>query len=430
MKDTKGNTLVVGLALGLIVLAGTTTAIYTASKTKTNVLSDESSKQSLAIAEAGINNILAQLTDNQELLTKTYDPDGFLGSTLNEWTTPTPGYGVNSCSNITTEMAANSIERKGSVGTGSSSGTFVLLAYRYNEPLGRILVQGNLNKQPLSRSQLLVEFPVTIEPSGNGIGSALMASEFNMRQSDAITSSIVCTDPTKCKLLCSGDSPTTSNLRDSLGATPNSKIVSHVTGKATEIKIASVSIPPIPPPPSNIISLGDITKNVTLPRAGDKPTPGTQTYYYQIHNWDKSSILTDPDADIRLYVSGNVTQAGNDDLRPTNSTPKPGQIRVYGNSTTTQDWLLSGNACTMAFIHAPNANVGISGGGNGCPDTGTNIYGAVWALSYNVIGNPSNSSMFYEQPGLMEAIGTDGLPSFQTVRAGPPTSWIRTPVLP
>lgn len=416
------------MALGLVILAGTTTAIYTASKTKTNVLSDESSKQSMAIAEAGISNILAQLANNRELLTKTYDPDGLLGTTLDEWTNFTPSYGVNLCTNSAT--SASYIKQKGTVGAGSSSGTFVLLAYSYDEPIGRLLVQGLLNRQPLSRSQLLVEFPVTIEPAGSGVGSALMASEFNMRQSDATTSSIVCTDPAKCKLVCSGDTPTTADLRDSLGATSNSKIVSPVAGETTEIKVASVSIPPIPPPPSDIYTLGNITKNITLPRAKDKPAPGTQTYYYQVHNWDKSSILTDPDADIRLYVSGNVIQAGNDDLRPTNSTPKPGQIRVYGNSTTTQDWLLSGNACTMAFIHAPNANVGISGGGNGCPDTGTNIYGAVWALSYNVIGNPSNSSMFYEQPGLMEAIGTDGLPSFQTVRAGPPTSWIRTPVLP
>ncbi|MGI0480720.1 DUF7305 domain-containing protein [Geminocystis sp. CENA526] len=494
----KGNTLIIAISLGLVILAATTTGIFMASKNKTNVYSEESAKQNVAITEAGINNLIAQFnanSQNRELLIRTFDPNGLLGTALNEWTDTTKDltlqYAINSCGSsaddvannltvITVDSTTGSVTRnRVSTGTGSSAGVFELLAYRYDEPnnLGRLLVQGELNRQSNSRSRLLVEFPVTIEPvGGGGSGPALMASDFNMRQSDAITTNVVCTDPAQCQLSCSGGAtqPSTNDLRDSLGATTNSVINNPYQGQTTDIKIGSLSIPAVPPPPSGVTintftSPGDITQNShpTLPRSGDVVSnvdvdgKTKQVYYYQIRDWDRSRILINTNAEVRIYISGNVTQSGNDDLRlvDATATPRPGQIRVYGNppSNSTQNWLLSGNACTMAFIHAPYANVGIDGGGNGCSGLdvndavrdanliagsgtytasnfnspgGTNIYGGVWAKSYNVIGNPSNSSVFFEQPGLMEVIGSGigGFPGFQAVKSGSLTSWQKQPV--
>lgn len=490
----KGHILIIAISLGLIVLTSTTTGIFLASKNKTNVSSEESTSQNIAITEAGINHLMAQFNanpQNKELLIRTFDPDGLLGTAIDEWTDTTKNltlqYAINSCVSsadiannltvISVDSSTGSVARnRVSTGTGSSSGVYELLAYRYDKPLGRLLVQGELNRQSNSRSRLLVEFPVTIEPvdSDSSFIPALMASDFNLQQSDAITTSIVCTNIQQCQISCSvGTSePTTSNLRESLNAMTNSVINNPYQAQTTDIKIGSLSIPEVPLPPSGVIvntfdSSEDITTNTTLPRSGDTVSDidvdGTtkQVYYYQIRDWDRSSILIDTTAEIRLYISGSVTQGGNDDLRLVDATATPllGQIRVYGNppSNTVQNWLLSGNACTMAFIHAPYANVGINGGGNGCSDIGldnavrdansldggetytstdfhtpegTNIYGGVWVRSYNVIGNPSNSSLFYEQPGLMQVIGSGigGFPGFQGIKSGGFTSWQKKPV--
>lgn len=149
--------------------------------------------------------------------------------------------------------------------------------------------------------------------------------------------------------------------------------------------------------------------------------------------------------------------------------PRPGQVRLYGNSTSgNPNWTFGGNSCTMAFIHAPNANIGFSGGGNGCgnnitiahvvananlilaPSTpftsanfvspnpsnnqGPNLYGGVWSRTYNsVVGNNSNAGVFYEQPGLMKVIGQSmgsGFPQFnsETTTMKNITTFTRLPV--
>ena len=484
----KGNTLILAMGIGLVLVIITSMALMNSSKDKTNTTAGEFTKRTSAVTEAGVNSLIAQFTsnpNNRSLLLRTFDPDGLLGGTLDEWTDTTKDlelqYAVNSCAEandvannltvITIDPSSGDVNRN-EVAVGDA-GTYKLLAYRYDNTSdqGQLWVQGTLANQSDSKSGLLVNFPVTIEPSlSSSSAPALMASDFNMQQSDGITSNIVCTDPSKCSYSCTDPNdpttPTFADLKTSLGGVANSDITNIYNNGSTSIKVGSLVIPPIPPAPSGVtINTFNATSNITLPQSTDvmstKDVNGQtkDVYYYQISNWDKSEILINTTKQVRIYISGSVVQSGNDDLRLSDSTKTPslGQIRVYGGLSNgspptggSQDWLLSGNACTMAFIHAPYANIGIDGGGNGCSDinladaqgdataasitdtvikspANTNIYGGIWAKTYNVIGNPSNSSVFYEQPGLMQTIasGMDGFPGFQQVNVNSITSWQR-----
>ncbi|MBE9221414.1 hypothetical protein IQ215_01770 [Cyanobacterium stanieri LEGE 03274] len=483
-----GNTLIIAISLGVLLIGATSTMIFTSSRNRTNVTSDEYAQQTVSIGEAGIAQIIAELNSSNKkgLLLKTFDPEGYLGSPLNQWEkTTTLQYIVNACGATTTQDVADelmtvTLDADGKLNSDSitfAKGEYKLLAYRYTQDpsgslsgKGQLLVQSNIDGN--SQSRLLIEAPITVEPSWDVSGTtALMATEFNMQQSDAIASNIICTDPALCPLSCNPgqDEPTTDDLRESIKATSNSEITDVYSDGTTNITIASATIPPIPPPPTGIINYGPISGNKTFPESGDVPISmenpdGTfrDVYVYQISSWNSSEILIESNAEVHLYISGGVIQGGNDDLRlvDPNATPRPGQIRVYGNppANGTQDWLLSGNACTMAFIHAPYANIGIDGGGNGCSGidtndavtdanllaesgttyttsdftnpTGTNIYGAVWSKTYNVIGNPSNSSVFYEQPGLMEVISSEipGIPGLEKILTGSFSQWERREV--
>lgn len=492
----KGTTLVTAVALGLIALGGATLAIVKASQNKTNTASDEQTKQVLAITESGVSNLMAQLTKptNRSLLLRNFDPDSYLSTddSENKWTLgtseelqlspPSP----NSCANptarettdslnvLTVNSSDGSVQRnKVSIGEGSSSGKYQFLAYRYQKitdtsngetGIGRLLIEGELDKNINTKSRIEVSFPVTLT---NDLGgeTALIANQINLQQSDAITSGIICTNPALCPITClpNQTSPTSPQLKTAIGGSDNNAVVHSIfkdgsNPAITKILVGSMTIPPTPAIPLGIIPipLGDITDNISLPRAGDASSnidvdnTAKSVYYYEIGDLTKSSItLTDSTAEYRIYISGAVEQTGNDDIKLSgsgvlNGAPKPGQVRIYGNSTSDENWLFGGNSCTMAFIHAPKANIGINGGGNGCsnlrlenavadgnlilnPDPKftinnfvspekTNFYGGVWANSYNVIGNNSNAGIFYEQPGLMNVIRISmggGFPQFE-----------------
>jgi hypothetical protein len=261
-----------------------------------------------------------------------------------------------------------------------------------------------------------------------------MANNVNIQQSD-VTGNITCTNPALCQISCTSGAttPTTAQLRAAIGASSGNAELFNYTdpfnpGTSNKIpsiiNVTSIEIPNIPAasPGAIVHNLGNVTNNMTLNLGTTYQVSPDGNYYFQIGSIDKSAILlsnmpTSDTAKVIFYVSGNIDQAGNDDIRPSSDAPKPGQIRIYGgfaNGTmpSSQTFLLSGNACVMAFIHAPKADVGINGGGNGCstlpnPMQGTNIYGGVWANSYNVVGNPSNSSIFYEQPGLMTVLADE-----------------------
>lgn len=370
-----GYSLVSTLVLGSVMMGTTSIAIMQASKAKTNVISIEEQKKSEALAEAKIAQFFSKFVKSAG----ENKPEDCYSGEYN---------------------------------------------YQYNEVdnSGILIVDGETDR---SITRLRVTFPVIKKkkPLENNI-PALMANQFAIQQSDIVATNILCTDPERCPISDAAKcNPTFSDYRLALGATSNS----NITGKIT---INGGIIPEIPdiPEGSYANSLGDLSnRRLTLPRATDIKG-ADNTYYYTVGNINRSSIIVNGSSKIRIYVYGSITQAGNNDIKPAVST-FPGQIHLYGEGIG-KNWLFSGNSCTEAFIHAPKVNIGINGGGNGCPGSGANIHGVIWAESYNTIGNPSNTALFVEQPGLLSSLGVNysGGINVDSIEIGDIQTYTRLPI--
>lgn len=408
-KD-KGFSLPIATTIGIIMFTGTIVAVTSSIKNKTNIMIEEKSKQSVAIAEAGISNIILSLSENAPLLSKS----------KSEWTnsyiinsTPVP----NDCNFSSTLLEQfNNLKVDGEI----NSGTYTFVDYNFNSDTntGSLIVDGLLNDNFQSQSRIHVDFSVGIKPSGNGSGlAALMANNMELKQLDVKANKLICTNPNKCPIVCSATEkiPSLSTLKNAIGLNKNGNI------NNAEINIGGAIIPPIPDNFSNHTNLGNITKGLTLPRPQDTSNyiqEGSQrTYFYQVGNITKGSLLfeNNPNYQYKVYVSGNINISGNDGigLIPTKSgpvEPLPLQIQIFGNNTSKTNWNFGGTFCNTAFLHAPNTTITFNGGGNGCagmrpdfkPNNSPNFYGVVWANE--ILAGNSNSVAFYEQEGVLEKI--------------------------
>jgi hypothetical protein len=458
-SNSQGFVLPMVIGLGLVITLIGITMIVRSGDDKVNAVMQEQSSQSLSIAESGISRVASQLLQARGLLQKSYVPAAYaaefgLGAELNEWGTLTARdivTGTNQCpppANNNNEPYA--FQKVPVTAQTIDLGTYQLLAYYYNNGKGTLLVEGIKGTEEIDRSQnrVKVQIPITDRPDTNPGIASVMANKINLKQSD-VTGKITCTDATLCPITCVGTEPTLNELRAAIGASSGNAVITNPDGGLPDIKVSSMKIPDIPKAPANatVHSLGDITSGSTFNPASYAASPDGN-YYFQIANIDitgnafeiQTSGISNT-AKVIFYVSGDIDQGGNGDIKPVLSSgqqPTLGQIRIYGGSSdgtmpTSQRFALSGNACTMAFIHAPKADLSIDGGGNGCSDlpspmTGTNVYGAVWANTYNELGNTSNSSIFYEQPGLMSIIAGENNGNFMIPSMDEPTSWERRPV--
>jgi hypothetical protein len=411
-SSQQGFSLPVGMTIGVIMLGGAIIAITSATKNKLNIIAEERSKQSMAIAEGGVANILLSLSKNAPLLNKS----------KSEWTnsniissTPVP----NDCNFRSTLLEQfNNLKVDGEI----NSGTYTFVDYNFNSSanVGSLIVDGFLNDNFQSQSRIQVDFLVDNLQSSSGSGLAsLMANKMELKQLDVKASKLVCTNPNNCPVVCSvlEKTPTLSTLMDAIGLEKNGNI------NDAEINVGGAIIPPIPDNFANHTNLGNITKGLTLPRSQDTSNyiqeGSKRTYFYQVGNINKGSLLfvDNPNYQYKVFVSGNIDISGNDGigLVPTKKgpvEPQPLQVQLIGNnnSTTPTNWNFGGTFCNTAFIHAPNTTITFNGGGNGCaemrdefkPNNSPNFFGVVWANE--ILAGDSNSVSFYEQEGVINLL--------------------------
>jgi hypothetical protein len=409
---SEGFSLPVATTMGVIMITGTIIAITSAAKNKTNVIVEEKSKQSMAIAEGGVANILLSLSKNAPLLNKS----------KSQWTnsniissTPVP----NDCNFSSTLLEQfNNLKVDGEI----NSGTYTFVDYNFNSSAntGSLIVDGFLNDNLQSQSRIQVDFLVDNRQSGNGSGLAsLMANKMELKQLDVKANKLICTNPNNCPVVCGAleKTPTLSALKSAVGLGKNGNI------NDAEINIGGAIIPPIPDNFANHTNLGNITKDLTLPRSQDTSNyiqeGSKRTYFYQVGNINKSSLLfvDNPNYQYMVFVSGNIDISGNGGigLVPTKKgpvEPQPLQVQLIGNnnSTTPSNWNFGGTFCNTAFIHAPYTTITFNGGGNGCagmrpdfkPNNSPNFFGVVWANE--ILTGNSNSVAFYEQEGALEKL--------------------------
>lgn len=406
----RGFSLPIATTMGVIMFTGTIIAITSAAKNKMNVVVEEKGKQSLAIAEGGIANILVSLSENAPLLSRS----------KSEWTnsniissTPVP----NDCNFSSTLLEQfNNLKVDGEI----NSGTYTFVDYNFDSDTntGSLIVDGFLNDNFQSQSRVQVDFSVGIKPSGSGSGLAsLMANKMELKQLDIKANKLICTNPNNCPVVCSisEKTPTLSTLKSAVGLGKNGNI------NDAKIAVGGAIIPQIPDNFANHANLGNITKGLTLPRSQDTSNyiqeGSKRTYFYQVGNITKGSLLfeNNPNYQYKVFVSGDIDISGNDGigLVPTKKgpvEPLPLQIQIFGNNTSETNWNFGGTFCNTAFLHAPNTSITFNGGGNGCagmrpdfkPNNSPNFFGIVWANE--ILAGNSNSVAFYEQEGVLEKI--------------------------
>lgn len=442
-----GFAMPIAVGLGFVIILIATTLVMRSQGDRVTASAQKQTAQSLFITEAGIARTMSGFTKKQakSLLKLNHDPDQLLGSSDpdDQWDGLSLSSSMNSCD---TDEASDVVSDEGTIGSGAGAGTYKLRAYRYdsNTQTGTLLIQGETNASSTAKSEIKVVFPVLEFPSNDITATSLMAKDIDLKKTD-VTGSITCTDLNSCPINCSAgaSTPNLAQLRDAIGANKLATITNPTDNTLPPvINVGSVELPGVPAVPAgaNIISLGAVTSEQEIPSDADiaAHTPKTP-YYFKINSINKAAILikdtiTDP---VYLYVTGNIEQEGNNDIRFKTEfkTPNSGQIRIYGADTdgtlpASQTFQFKGKTCTMAFIHAPNANVGIDGGGSGCKGLtkGPNIYGAVWVKAF-INSNPSNSAIIFEQPNLLTTLASSGLVP-RITGPGNLTTWQRQEVTP
>ncbi|WP_125730955.1 DUF7305 domain-containing protein [Microcystis viridis] len=160
-----------------------------------------------------------------------------------------------------------------------------------------------------------------------------------------------------------------------------------------EAQFVGVFFPNLPPIPTGIPSLGDLTSSETFPRPGDTPTTRTingqsvQVYEYIVNNINLSvgdKITITRGQRVVFYVRGNIQGAIEHNCAG-ESDCKPGNLQIYadnGLGSLDPQICLTGNQILEAFIFAPDYSLGNTGD--------RNFFGAAWGKNWGKIsGCPS-----------------------------------------
>jgi len=144
------------------------------------------------------------------------------------------------------------------------------------------------------------------------------------------------------------------------------------------------------------------SKGVSFPRPNDKP--GADSVYRYLLGVDSgnsialkgsSKIIITAGQKVVFYLQGNIDMSGQAKIEHTGTPPTNFQIFGSDGDThyreasdtstyTTTSISLSGNSTANMFIYAPEATVGVNGGGNAV----STITGSVWAKAWD--GSSSN----------------------------------------
>jgi hypothetical protein len=439
-QNQAGTTLITGTAIGLLGLGTGTLAIAQANQLKTNVVSDEMTKQAIAVAETGV-------TRMQSLFIK--EPRLAMVSSHNEWTTiantaPTqldtvlnntantaagtsattstatyscsPSSGTTAGTSLTSQEAQEIIDQLqgGAIKVPSNiinanntwvaldpnnpdKGKFKLVSYSRGtgaNSKASLTIQGQVGSNNASKAQIKVDFDANVA-SGGGGGTIPSTAE----QVPGLWISEVGNDWANDKV--NGNikiySPTCKTLAQITGAPDNSNLYNTST---QSISISKEPIPDTPPlPTSNLYTVTGSVAGMTFPRPGDTPDTNGH-YHYLINNLDisgGSNVTIVDNAKVIFYVRGNINLSGNPDINPSASNTSK-NLQIYGNTYTTGNNTkygcgsltvgtncptlqahFNGTGTVKAFVHAPAATGSVNGGGN----TNGNFRGSMWIKAWD-----------------------------------------------
>lgn len=358
-----GFALPVAIGMGLIILLVGLTMMLRSQNSQVSAIAQKDTAKSLNAAETGVNEIRALINQHRAIANypacnSTRNTDGSCPDSdpSVSWSLPDNIPNIFAECGVDETAAAAKIvavaNRKWRpVDSGDlSQGEYRLLEY---EKTGIATVQGrvNANQPSQSISELEVSFPVN--PVQDKIAGLWVANTANTSQ---VSTDVDILGP------CTASDP---------------------------IQASALTLPPIPPQPSGVISLTG--SFASLPRLGDTAN-ADNIYQYQVNTLN-SSFTVEADKKVEIWVDNDIDLKGKDIIHLCGTTPNCGPfgVKIFGKKSS--GTLSVDNATTICdvFFHAPNYNVESTSGAESTPTgcgPGIRNTGVFWVNQWGSSGSP------------------------------------------
>lgn len=430
----KGNTLIIAMGIGLVLVIATSMALFNSSKDKTNTISGESEKKTIAVAELGVTRVHDFLAKNSTLAEYPLNMwETQAGTTQVQGTFPNTSTSNSTCSTLTSG-AGTTTTIVTTVGQFQTSGQTVVLnptiPDHFRQGAFKVidykLVDSSLN--PLPPNTRLQPPASTGVNDIYGYGILTVQGQINPNANSASdlfptnnplssVSKVEVTIPLK-KATISVPFPGVWISNQEIGSPSNSIIDATLLvpdcdnmqlqiAPGNNVILSSMTFPTLPSPPSDTdpkyYNLGNVTTSMTLPRSGDLPIAtekithnGTeynvQVYKYKVNNLSLNGgekITIVPGRKVIIHLYGNLDIGGS---------------QVINNSCTTVSGQYTCNTTTKVVTYPTGdpsvfkrENLTILGYGTNptptnpanpephiCLEGGAEVFGFVFAPDYAV----------------------------------------------
>ncbi|WP_069790450.1 hypothetical protein A5482_002750 [Cyanobacterium sp. IPPAS B-1200] len=374
-----GNTLIIAISLGVLLIGATSTMIFTSSRNRTNVASDEMSVRAQEVAELGItrthdfvakNNRLAEypraLEDVNSLLGDdslwTQDWSNISTSTVVEGVYSNTSSSNQTCTNVVNASSTSTASISDQIDSFQSGqavspnnlrqGGFELLGYVIRDTGDEVVAsyqnlqdarQGKNPGETYAFGEMIVKS--SVNPNANSVANLFVGSDSSRSQSQMkVRFPLIQSDPRSIELpgVWISDqsilSPTNSQIDATLLA-PNCDNIGLNIIPGNNVILSKATFPPLPPEPEasnpRYYQLGDssgnLTSSIILPRSTDRPMRtetvsqnGTdyeiQVYEYKVNSIDYnggSTLKIIPGRKVILHLHGNISLGGSQTIENT-----------------------------------------------------------------------------------------------------------------
>lgn len=410
-SSEQGFAMPIAIGLGLVMILIGTTMIIRSQDDQVSALAQQATADSLGVAETGVTRVQSLLKRFPKMAQKAksnwsteYSRLSAINTCLGSTQDSTLVTNIN---NWQTVDSSNPPDRK--------KGEFKILEYTYTGNVGTLKIAGR-----------------AISENGSTNTSAANATNYLKVEIPVVPLSDFPLPGLWAKNLTMGNNNVRGNILVAGCSIPAGvSIANIVAGTGSLNSNPSIEYPPLPSmPTSGVNTLSAIEASMTLPQAGHiQGADGVYRYLVSKNGSDKSINFTGSEAltitsgrKVTLYLQGNIDMSGTSNIIHTGTPPT--NFQIYGsdgganyktaadaNTYTTTSISLSGNTTANMFIYAPEATVGVNGGG-GATST---ITGAVWAKNWN--GSSANQLV------VTQSANWTGLPIEQPKRIGAIQSW-------
>ncbi|WP_330202825.1 hypothetical protein [Cyanobacterium sp. Dongsha4] len=425
-NQEKGNTLILAIGIGLVLIITTSLALFNSSKDKTNVQAGEFSKKTMAVAELGVTRVHNFLAKNSKLAEYPLaDWDSQAGTTQQQGTFTNTSSTNSTCSALTGaggggttvstivgkfKTNGDTVIESPASATDFRQGAFKVVDYQLADaslnPVSSVDANSVAVGQIYGHGILTIESE--INPSANSASdlfTSTNSSQSNVQVTIPLRRATVSTPFPGVWISDQQIGSPTNSIIDATLLVPDCDNMDLNIAPGNNVIISTMGFPSLPTPPADTnpkyYNLGNITNSITLPRTTDLPieiqqitdngtTYDVQVYKYKVNNINLNGgekITIVPGRKVVLNLYGNIDIGGSQviDNSCTSVTNK-----YTCNTTTKVVTYPSGNP---SIFRRENLNIfgyGVNTGGvtsqepHICLAGGAEVFGFVFAPDYAV----------------------------------------------